>query len=124
MFAGTVVAPATLAEATTTALDTDAYSPVTLSVDSAEVTAGDVLLGGGARDTFIYSLGDGVDVIGDYSRGETIKLIGIDKADVTSVVEDGNITLLFKDDAGGFVSDAAIEVIGVTDIAQLHLLFA
>ena len=120
-FAGTVAAPATLTDAKLTALDTEAYDPVTLTVESVDVTAGDVLLGGGARDTFVYNLGDGVDVIGDYTRGETIKLVGIDKADVTSIVHDGNITLLFDDGAGGFVPDAAIEVIGVTNFASLHL---
>ena len=43
-----------------------------------QVIAGDLLFGGAAGDTFVYNLGDGVDVIGDYRRGDTILLQGID----------------------------------------------
>jgi hypothetical protein len=117
---GTVV-PATLAAAAGLALDTEAYEPVTLTPTSVDITAGDVLVGGGAKDTFVYTAGDGVDVIEDYGKGDVIELHGIDEADVTTIVEGGNTTLLFGDGAGGIAVDSAIQLVGYT--SQIHLVF-
>ena len=77
----------TLTEAEATALDTEAYEPVTLTIKSVDIEAGDVLYGGGANDRFVYNEGDGVDVINDYKKGDVIELHGIDPSDVTTVVE-------------------------------------
>ena len=104
-----------------TALDTEAYEPVTLTPVSVDVTPGDVLLGGSSKDVFVYNLGDGVDIIGDYEAGDVIQLNGIDLADVTPLVEDGNLTLLFGDGAGGIMANSAIQIIGVTDFSDINL---
>jgi Ca2+-binding RTX toxin-like protein len=117
--AGTVV-PGTLAAAGS-ALDTEAYEPVTLTPVSVDITAGDVLFGGSANDTFVYNAGDGVDVINDYQRGDAILLHGIDPSEVHTVVGGGNTTLLFGDGAGGIAVNSAIELVGVT--SQPHLVF-
>jgi hypothetical protein len=79
------------------------------------------LYGGGGNDTFIYNLGDGVDVVQDYRSGDVIQLHGIDPTDVTTVVEGGNTTLLIGDGAGGFAVNSAIEVVGVT--SHINLVF-
>jgi len=121
VFATGIVAPGTLSATVGVALATEAYEPVTLTPASVAITAGDVLYGGGGNDTFVYTLGDGVDVIKDYQRGDTIELHGIDPSQVTSVVEGGNTTLLIEDSAGGIAVNAAIEVVGVT--SQVHLVF-
>jgi hypothetical protein len=121
VFIGGTVVPNTLAAAAPLALDTEAYLPVTLELESVDITAGDVLYGGQAKDTFIYNLGDGVDIIEDYEKGDVIELHGIDPADVTTVVEGGNTTLLIGDGAGGFSTDAAIQLAGFT--GQTHLVF-
>jgi hypothetical protein len=123
VFTGGAIVPGTLNLALGTALTTEAYVPVTLTPVSVEVSPGDTLLGGAARDTFVYHSGDGVDLISDYGRGDVIELHGIDPSDVTGLVEGGNITLLFGDGAGGIAPDAAIQVTGVSNISDLHLLF-
>ena len=121
IFADGVDVPDTLAAAEPLALDTEDYQPVTLEIESVDITAGDVLNGGNSKDTFVYNFGDGVDVIEDYRKGDVIELHGIDPSDVTTVVEGGNTTLLFGDGAGGFAADSAIELIGFT--SQAHLVF-
>jgi hypothetical protein len=118
--AGTPV-PNTLAQAAVSALDIEAYKPVTLTPVSVAVTAGDVLSGGGANDTFVYHSGDGVDVINDYRTGDVIELHGIDPSGVKTVVAGGNTTLLFGDAAGGIAVNSAIELVGFT--GHPHLAF-
>jgi Ca2+-binding RTX toxin-like protein len=122
IFAGGTVVPDTLAAAVGSALDSQAYEPVTLTIASVDITAGDVLYGGGGNDTFVYNAGDGVDVINDYHKGDTILLHGIDPSEVQTIVEGGNTTILFGDGAGGIAVDSAIELVGVT--SQPHLVFA
>jgi hypothetical protein len=121
VFDSAVVVPNTLAAAAPLALDTEDYLPVTLELESVDITAGDVLIGGEAKDTFDYTFGDGVDVIEDYRKGDVIELHGIDEADVTTIVEGGNTTLLFGDGAGGIAVDSAIQLVGYT--SQVHLVF-
>ena len=121
VFADGTGVPNTLAAAEPLALDTEEYLPVTLEIESVDVTAGDVLNGGNSKDTFVYNLGDGVDVIEDYQTGDVIELHGIDPSDVTAVVQGGNTTLLIGDGAGGLAVDAAIELVGFT--GQAHLVF-
>jgi hypothetical protein len=121
VFADGVFVPNTLAAAAPLALDTEDYLPVTLEIESVDITAGDVLNGGSSKDTFVYNLGDGVDVIEDYQKGDVIELHGVDPSDVTAVVQGGNTTLLIGDGAGGFAVDAAIELVGFT--GQAHLVF-
>jgi hypothetical protein len=124
IFDGGTIPPAEVTDVTFTPIDSQAYEPVTLTPVSVDITAGDMLFGGGGKDTFVYNLGDGVDVIGDYAKGDVIQLHGIDQSDVTSVVQNGNLVLLFDDGAGGITPNAAIEVVGVTDIHHVTLLFA
>ena len=121
VFSALTVVPGTLAAAEAIDLDAEAYQPVTLTPTSVEITAGDVLIGGGAKDTFVYNIGDGVDVIEDYQKGDVIELHGIDEADVTTIVEGGNTTLLFGDGEGGIAVDSAIQLVGYT--SQVHLVF-
>ena len=80
-----------------------------------------MLIGGQAKDRFVYNFGDGVDVIEDYRKGDVIELHGIDEADVTTIVEGGNTTLLIGDGAGGIAVDSAIQLVGYT--SQVHLVF-
>src|SRR5262245_5926613 len=118
--AGTLV-PNTLAQATGNALAIDAYKPVTLTPVSVAITPGDVLFGGAGNDTFVYHLGDGVDVINGYQKGDVIELHGIDPSEVKTVVDHGNTTILIGDGAGGIAADSAIELVGFT--GDPHLVF-
>ncbi|BAM91984.1 putative calcium binding hemolysin protein [Bradyrhizobium oligotrophicum S58] len=96
--------------------------------DTANTLAGgagnDRLIGRGGADTYIYSLGDGVDVIDDQasSDGDTVLLHGIVPSQVHVVRSGDNALLLFEADhssrltlAGQFAGTGTIEQVVFDD---------
>lgn len=92
---------------------TDPNNPITTTT----FTAGDVLSGGEAKDTFHYTFGDGVDEITDFRLGQDkLVLHGIDEADLVTFVSDGDLYVGVSDGLGGMAANSMIRVDNVTDV--------
>jgi len=89
---------------------------------------GDELIGGKGKDTFIYALGDGVDAIQGFGRGDAIALLGVEKDDVVIVQDGDNSIIAFRDteaeDMTSLLTDSAIILEGANYLDTDHLIFA
>lgn len=106
----------------------NAPDPLT-SVMTLSFSVGDILAGGSGKDTFIYTLGDGVDELTDFRpRQDTLRLVGIDQDDLISTTDGTNLYIGFDDGAGGWTANSVIRIDGVTNLNTLiddgSLLFA
>lgn len=84
----------------------------------------DTLYGGAEKDTFIYTLGDGNDTIGDFEAGE--KIIVLDAEVRSSKAASGNVT--FKIGSGSsqgsiLVAGGADKVINIYDSTGSNIVF-
>jgi len=85
-------------------------------------TVGDVLTGGQGKDSFHYSLGDGVDEITDFRLGQDqLVFHGITQDQLVALTGTGSSSLVIgiSDGLGGGQANMAIQVDGVTSLDQL-----
>ena len=93
---------------------------------------GDELCGGAGVDTFVWNMGDGVDVICDYNQGnlgsydagegDVLQLNLAAGTQVKNTTDtDGNLVIYFEDADNNVIADSAIKLVGINDINQVLL---
>lgn len=95
-----------------------AIDPVSLAT-TINIQVGDMLTGGKGSDTFLYSSGDGVDLINDFKVGlDTLILKDIRRDDLLYFVDDGDLHLGVNDGSGGFAQDSLIILKDISDFEE------